>query len=105
VTEPLKLADQPLRVRFAKAAPISDVVVLSELLVGHFALKQLVADHHDGVSHRYRLLRATPPSDTSVVRREVAPLGTRRRVGRFGQRAPETLRSLTSLSHPAIAVS
>jgi hypothetical protein len=63
---------------FARAAPVSEVVVLSEVLVGHFALKQLVTDHHDGVSHCYRcLLRATPPSDTSVVRREVSPLGTR----------------------------
>ena len=61
-------------------------VFLTEFLVGLFALQQVVADNQDGVSYRdSRRLRAPPPFDAGILRTQVAPLGARRCVGRFGE--------------------
>lgn len=73
MTESLQLTDQPLRVRLARSSLVE--VILAELLIGHFALQHVVADHQDRVPHRHgSFLGTTPASEASVVRREVGPL-------------------------------
>jgi hypothetical protein len=76
VTESLQLPNQSLRVCLAGSLPVE--IILAELLIGHFALQHVVADHQDRVPdcHR-RFLRTMPASEASVLRRKVAPLGAR----------------------------
>src|SRR5215210_2818502 len=64
----------------------------------------MVADDQDGVPYRYRsLLRASPPFAANVLRTEVAPLGARRRVGRFGECSTQPLGAFGRLARAPLA--
>lgn len=97
MTESLQLPNQPLRVRLAGSVPVE--VILTELLIGHFTLQHVVADHQNRMPNCYRRFLGTMPTlEAGVLSREVGPFGTRGCVCRTDEGASEPLRAFASLA-------